>query len=244
VPAELSLRVPPDIACGKYLVHIDGRTISGQSISEHIELDVERPDTPIQLSFLNDYRQLEFVALGEPFHMNVLATFSDGRILDVTESSRVTYHSSNTNVATVDGYGAITPVGIGRAPVSAIYANGDRDVRVAIPVNVPGLTLTVSSHSLTFHEQAISTTSTPERLTLTNTSTGPITVVEISAGGEDFVKTDNCFTSIPLPVGASCMILVSFKPTQAGHSIGVLKIYNSFSSDDDVISLSGTGVRR
>ena len=103
VPAELSLRVPLDINCGKYLVHVFGRTISGQSLSEHIELDVERPDTPMQLSFLNDYRQLELVALGEPFHVNVLATFSDGRILEVTESSRVTCHSSNTHVATVDG---------------------------------------------------------------------------------------------------------------------------------------------
>ena len=65
VPAELSLPVPPDINCAKYLVHVVGLTISGQSVSEHIELDVERPDMPIQLSFLNDYRQLELVALGE-----------------------------------------------------------------------------------------------------------------------------------------------------------------------------------
>jgi hypothetical protein len=80
------------------------------------------------------------------------------------------------------------PVGIGRASVFAIYANGDRDVRVAIPANVPGL----------------------------NTSTGPMTVVDISAGGEDFLKTDNCLTATPLPVGASCTMLVSFKPTRAG----------------------------
>ena len=69
--------------------------------------------------------------------MNVLATFSDDRILEVTESSHVTYDSSNTNVATVDRYGEITPVGIGSASVSAIYTNGDQNVRIAIPVNVP-----------------------------------------------------------------------------------------------------------
>ena len=136
VPAGLSLRVPPDINCGKYLVFVDGRTISGQSISEHIELDVERPDMPIQLSLLNDYQQLGMMARDEPFHMNLLATFSDGRILEVTESSRVTYRSSNTRVALVDRDAAITPVGIGSASVTATYKNGDRNILIAIPVNV------------------------------------------------------------------------------------------------------------
>jgi hypothetical protein len=56
LPAELSLRVPLDIAFGKHPVFVNGRTISGQSISEHIVLDVETPDTPTELSFLNDYR--------------------------------------------------------------------------------------------------------------------------------------------------------------------------------------------
>jgi hypothetical protein len=244
VPAELSLQVPPDIACGKYPVTVDGRTISGQSTSEFIEVDVERPDTPIQLSFLNDYRQLEFTALGDSFHMNVLATFSDGRILEVTESSHVTYSSSNRNVATFDRLGFITPVGIGSALVSAVYTNGDRNVRVAIPVSVPKVDLNVSSHSVTFGEQAISTTSTPEPLTLTNTSPWPITVTVASSGLLDFVETNNCFESTRLAVGDSCTILVSFKPTEAGHRMAGLKLYNSAKGSIDVISLSGTGIRR
>jgi Bacterial Ig-like domain (group 2) len=244
VPAELLLQVPADISCGKYPVTVDGRTVSGQSTSEFIEVDVERPDTPIQLSFLNDYRQLEFTALGESFHMNVLATFSDGRILDVTQSSRVTYSSSNRNVATVDRTGAITPVGIGNALVSAIYTNGDRNVRIAIPVSVPKVDVTFSSHSLSFGEQTVSTTSAPEPLTLTNTGTWPITVRVASAGLVDFVETNNCFDSTPLAVGDSCTILVSFKPTDAGHRMAGLKIYSSEALSTDVISLSGTGVRR
>ena len=141
VPAEFSLQVPPDIACGKTLVSVVGTTISGQSIWEHIEVDVERPDTPIQLSLINEsgdarYRDLELVARGEPWHLNVLATFSDGRILEVTESSRVTYRSSNTRVARVDRHGEITPVGIGSASVTVTYTNGNQNVRIAIPVNV------------------------------------------------------------------------------------------------------------
>jgi hypothetical protein len=111
-------------------------------------------------------------------------------------------------------------------------------------VNIPELALTVSSRSLTFDEQPIATTSTPEQLTLTNTSTGPVAVVEIMIGGDDFVETDNCFASTPLPVGASCTILVSFKPTEAGHRIGLIRIYNSKITSSDDVRLSGTGVRR
>jgi hypothetical protein len=53
--------------------------------------------------------------------MNVLAAFSDGRILEVTESSRVTYRSSNTSVALVDRDGAITPVGPCIASVISLH---------------------------------------------------------------------------------------------------------------------------
>src|ERR1044072_10031805 len=91
---------------------------------------------PIRLSFLNDYGQLELAPGEEPFHMNVLATFSDGSILEVTESSRVTYRSSNPRVARFDREGAITPVRIGTATVTATYTNGNRSVRIAIPVTV------------------------------------------------------------------------------------------------------------
>jgi hypothetical protein len=241
VPAEIPLLVPRDIACRKYLVAVDGRTTSGQSTMEHVEVDVERADTPLQLSFLNHTRQLEFVALGESLSMNVLATFPDGSILDVTESSRVTYRSSNTSVATVDGYGAITPAGVGRASVTAIYTNDGRTVRVAIPVSVPELVLTASSRALAFDEQAIGTTSTPRQLTLTNTSHGPLDVVEIEMGSQDFTETDDCSASTPLPVGSSCTILVSFKPTEAGQRPGTLRVSNSFTASPDVISLSGVG---
>jgi len=81
--------------------------------------------------------RFDMVALLSPIGDGTsVATFSDGRILEVTESSRVTYRSSNTRVALVDRHGAITPVGIGSASVTATYANGNRNVRIAIPVNV------------------------------------------------------------------------------------------------------------
>jgi hypothetical protein len=135
VPAELSVQIPRDSDCGKYLVSVMGRTVSGQSVSAYLELDVERPDAPTELAFLNDWRQLE-LRVGEDFHLNVLATFSDGKILEVTESSHLTYRSSNTKVATVDRNGEIRGIGAGHAAVTATYTHGNRNVRIAVQVDV------------------------------------------------------------------------------------------------------------
>jgi hypothetical protein len=136
VPAELSVQIPRDSDCGKYLVSVVGRTVSSQPASAYLELDVERPDMPTQLSFLNDWRQLE-LRVGEDFHLNVLATFSDGSILEVTDSSHVTYRSSNTRVATVDRNGEIMSKGAGHAAVTATYTQGNRNVRIAVQIDVP-----------------------------------------------------------------------------------------------------------
>jgi hypothetical protein len=135
VPAEFLLRVPSDIATGKYPVTVLGRTKSGQPATAFIEINVERPDLPVKLSFLNDWKELDLTP-SEEFHLNVLATFADGETLEVTESASVTFRSSNAKVATVDRLGGITAIGTGSAVVSAIYTSGGRSARVAVSISV------------------------------------------------------------------------------------------------------------
>lgn len=89
-----------------------GTTASGQSVeSETILLDVERPDLPISLAAL--LSSFSFQSFGEQVPIVLTAKFSDGSILDVTESSYVTYVSSNTAVAAVNRHGVVTAVGAG-----------------------------------------------------------------------------------------------------------------------------------
>jgi uncharacterized protein YjdB len=54
----------------------------------------------------------------------------------VTESSRVTFESSDAAVATVDKSGTITAVGAGHAAVVAWYGPRDRGIKASIPVEV------------------------------------------------------------------------------------------------------------
>jgi len=116
VPASFSLAVPTDTACGPHMLTAFASTSDGQSAqSATILIDVERPDLPTSLStFLSG---ISFTVPGEKSPIALLATFSDGSILDATRSSNVSYSTSNSAIATVDGNGIVTAVAPGQASV-------------------------------------------------------------------------------------------------------------------------------
>ncbi|HEY0786458.1 MAG TPA: choice-of-anchor D domain-containing protein [Acidobacteriaceae bacterium] len=94
--------------------------------------------------------------------------------------------------------------------------------------------------ALTFDPQRVSTTSSTQVVTLTNTGSGPLTLKSFVVTGA-FSQTSNC--PEVLLAGAGCTIQVAFKPSGAGAASGGLTV-----SDDavaggakQVVTLSGTG---
>lgn len=240
VPATFSLTIPGDIACRTYMLTAFGVTSSGQSLqSATILIDVERPDLPTAVSAQISGIALE--VLGEQFPIVLLGTFSDGSILDVTESSNVTYSSSNTTVATADANGMVTGGSAGSATITATYMLNGQSVQTTIPVTVPPPVMSVSPVSLTFGGQNVGTTSSAQQITVTNTGTGPLRMLGVSTSG-DFAETDNCTSSSPLAVNASCTVNVTFTPSAIGSRAGALSITNSFNVVPASISLTGTGI--
>jgi putative ABC transport system permease protein len=73
---------------------------------------------------------------GETRDIELFGDFGNGDFVDVTESSRVTFESSDTAVATVNASGTITAVGAGHAAVVAWYGPRDRGIKLSIPVEV------------------------------------------------------------------------------------------------------------
>jgi hypothetical protein len=140
VPAEFSITIPLKIdACRRYMVTAMGRTPGGAELLESkIDLDVERPDTPVSIvSF--QFPSLTLVAdpKAQPFHLIILATFADQSNVEVTESSYVTYQSTNKAVATVEGFGGVTAVAPGIASIKVTYKNPNGgSVQVSVPVIV------------------------------------------------------------------------------------------------------------
>ena len=104
VPAQFSFAIPLNMAPRKYLLSAEATTASGQQGSATILIDVERPDLPLGIS--TPLPQIVFEAQGEDAPIKIQGCFADDTVLDVTESSKVVYASSDSAVAAVDVDGA------------------------------------------------------------------------------------------------------------------------------------------
>ncbi len=93
--------------------------------------------------------------------------------------------------------------------------------------------------SLKFGSQAISTSSAPQTVTLTNTSVVAAAIASVTASGP-FAAASQCGASIA--AAATCPIAVTFIPTTAGQQTGSLTISSNAAGSPQIIALAGTGV--
>lgn len=105
-----------------------------------------------------------------------------------------------------------------------------------IGVTAPGIVLCPTA--ITFPNQAVNTTSSPQTVILTNNGSDQLTVTGITPGA-GFSETNNCVGS--LPPFASCTINVTFTPASAGSQTGSIAVSDDASGSPQTISLSGTG---
>jgi len=242
LPAQISIVIPSDISCRRYALTAFGVTDSGDlAQSAPINLDVERPDMPISLS--SQFQSLTMEAVGQATPMTLLATFSDGSVFDVTESSNIAYQSTNTSIAMVDSNGTTTGVAAGTASILVTYRNANGpNLQLSVLATVLPPLLTIAPSSPDFGSVNFGF-STSLSLTLTNraASDNNLNVKAIAVSG-NYAETDNCVSSSPLPVGGTCGITVTFAPTAAGQNPGTLTIVNSSSMVPSVIPLTGIGV--
>ncbi len=103
---------------------------------------------------------------------------------------------------------------------------------------VSGGAASFSPSSLTFSSRLIYTTSAAQAVKLTNTGTAPLTLANISAGG-DYTETNNCPASIA--VGGSCTVNVTFTPTYSGARSGWLTFNFTDPAGLQTVSLTGGG---
>ena len=112
-----------------------------------------------------------------------------------------------------------------------------------------GGAITVAPTSLTFGSQAVSTTSAPLSVTVTNNSTGAVnfsgfTITGTNAG--DFAVPAGttggaCSPTGTVAAGGSCTISVAFTPGANGARAATLNIADSATGSPQMVALSGTG---
>jgi hypothetical protein len=101
-------------------------------------------------------------------------------------------------------------------------------------------TATALPTQLDFGQQAVSSISALQTVTVTNTGTQVLTPTTAAITGA-FTKVDNC-SGRAFAAGMSCTIQVAFAPTATGAQSGVLTVQANIAGGQLTVQLTGTGV--
>jgi Abnormal spindle-like microcephaly-assoc'd, ASPM-SPD-2-Hydin len=103
-------------------------------------------------------------------------------------------------------------------------------------------TVSVLPYNLTFGNEAVETTGSPQTVTVRNNGSTALTITGITFAGAkagDFIQNNTCGTSVA--AGASCTIVVLFRPTASGSVTAWLEIIDNAGISPQVVNLSGAG---
>jgi Bacterial Ig-like domain (group 2)/Divergent InlB B-repeat domain len=165
--------------------------------------------------------------------------------------------TGTTSSCTVNVTFAPTATGALTGSLTVTYSNAGSATPQTTTVSLTGMgtpatggAITIAPTSLTFGSQAVSTTSAPLSVTVTNNSTAAVnfsgfTITGANAG--DFAVSAGtsgtvCSGTGTLAAGASCAINVLFTPGAAGARAGTLNIADNATGSPQMVALSGTGV--
>ncbi|WP_263355842.1 choice-of-anchor D domain-containing protein [Acidicapsa ligni] len=104
-------------------------------------------------------------------------------------------------------------------------------------------TATVSPASLTFGSYTVGVSSTAQSVTVKNTGSAALAVTSVAFTGDaaDFSETDTCVGQA-LMKNATCVVKVSFAPTDAGSRSGELVIEANVTGGQMQVAVNGTGL--
>jgi hypothetical protein len=135
--------------------------------------------------------------------------------------------------------------------ISVFFGNGHGILQLAGDLAVAaslgqtnGPTVSLFPARLTFDSQTVGTKSATQEVTLTSTGSAPLVISDIlDENNADFAIEQGCGPEgSSLAPGASCLISVTFTPTQNGTRFGTVKFIDNASNSPQIVSLRGTGV--
>ncbi len=107
-----------------------------------------------------------------------------------------------------------------------------------------GPAVQLSSQSLSFTDQQVGTTSSPQTITVTNTGSGDLRVTAATTAGTNasaFKTTADHCSGSPVPANKTCTIAVAFAPQAAGPASAILNISDNAKSSPQAVTLQGRG---
>jgi kumamolisin len=101
--------------------------------------------------------------------------------------------------------------------------------------------VTLSATSLAWGNVVVGATAAAKSVTVTNSGTGTLNISGITVSGDFAQATSTKPCGSTLAVGKSCIIKVTFTPTQLGARTGTLTLTDNASNSPQTVALSGTG---
>jgi len=111
-----------------------------------------------------------------------------------------------------------------------------------IELSGAGTVVKLAPTKLAFGDQKVGTQSGPQKVTVSNEGTAPLSLTLIYVGGtnwHDFSESNNCPSS--LNAQASCTVTVTFDPIKTGTRSAVLGFSDNGGGSPQTVTLTGTG---
>ncbi|MDR3676337.1 MAG: choice-of-anchor D domain-containing protein, partial [Acidobacteriota bacterium] len=140
-----------------------------------------------------------------------------------------------------------TPSAAGSRSASLGFADNASGSPHTVALSGTGIApaVSLSSSSVTFANQLISTTSAAQTVTVTNSGTANLTISTVTIGGTnagDFAKgTDTCTGATVTPTNI-CSVSVTFTPAATGNRSGSLSFADNASGSPHTVAMSGAGI--
>ena len=167
-------------------------------------------------------------------HAISLSPGAVGGTSDATGAFRLSaspYSSPTCQVSVTDGASTASARLSGCSPTSS-----------SPPPSAPAVTLSPSS--LTFAARDTGTTSPAQSITVANTGNAPLFINSAVVRGADpldFTAVSDGCSGLTLAAGTSCVMAITFSPTQAGTRSGTLIVTDNAPNNPQSAPLTGTG---
>lgn len=242
LPGRIQVHIPEKLAPKRYSMTAVGAIPGQDPVYAGIELDVELPDSPRTVATetttakaaivekITADSRLIFTSQGEEQPIRIMAHYATGEEVDITESSKLIYMSSNRAIATVNGLGMVKAVAPGQSSITAIYVDGGRSVRTSVPVTVESQILAAVPSHLNFggNRGILVGTNASQQVTFTyQTANETLKILRIEITGS-FSQTNNCVSSSAKRTEKQCAVIVTFSPRSAGTVDGELTVHDNW----------------
>jgi hypothetical protein len=163
------------------------------------------------------------------------------------------FHQTNTCGTSVPAGGncqitvTFSPTAAGARAASVVITDSDPSSPQKVTLKGNGTYVKFSKPDLIFGNQPVGTTSSPKLVSLTNSNpSAALTINSITITGAnsgDYAQTNNCpIAPATLASGASCVITVTFTPTQTGNRVANVTVNSNDAGGPSGVVLKGTGI--